>query len=248
MSTQPEIRILNTPAELFEAAATQFAQLANQGVKDRGGFSVALSGGSTPKGMFALLAGDKFASVPWDQISFFWSDERYVPFDHPDSNYRMANEALLSRVPVPRQNIFPVPTDREDAASAAEAYERSLKDFFKLQDGEFPRFDLILLGMGPDGHTASLFPGTAALDESKRLVVANWVEKLKTHRITFTFPLLNNAAALTFLAAGEDKAGTLHQVLEDPNSGLPSQRVRLKNGRLVWLVDRAAASQLSEVR
>jgi 6-phosphogluconolactonase len=247
MSAQSEIRVLNTPAELFEAAAGQFAQLASQAVQDRGSFSVALSGGSTPKGMFRLLAGDQFRSIPWNRIYFFWSDERDVPFDHPDSNYRMADEALLSRVSVPGENVFRVPTEREDADAAARSYEQSLKDFFKLGEGELPRFDLILLGMGPDGHTASLFPATAALEETKRLVVANWVEKLNTHRITFTYPVLSNAASVTFLVSGEDKAWALHQVFEDPRSGLPSQRVQLKSGRLIWLVDRAAASRLSAV-
>jgi 6-phosphogluconolactonase len=245
MPDQPEIRILETPAELFQAAAEEFAELAKKAVQATGQFTVALSGGSTPKGMFNLLAGEKFASIPWDKIYFFWGDERHVPPDHPDSNYRMAYEALLSKVPVPAENVFRVPTANKDADAAALAYEETLKTFFKLRPGEVPRFDLILLGMGPDGHTASLFPDSAALHEDKRLVVANWVEKFKTHRITFTYPVLNNAACVTFLVAGEDKAPALHEVLENKNSGLPAQLVRPENGRLIWLVDRAAASRLS---
>jgi 6-phosphogluconolactonase len=245
MSTPTEIHVLDTPADLFAAAAEEFAQLANHAVQAQGKFSVALSGGSTPKGMFALLAGEKFASLPWNKLYFFWGDERYVPLAHPDNNYRMANEALLAKVPVPRENVFRVRTEENDASLAALDYEQTLKGFFKLRDGEVPRFDLIFLGMGPDGHTASLFPGTAALDETKRLVVANWVEKFKTYRITFTYPVLDAAACVTFLVAGEDKASALRMVREDPSSGLPAQRVQLKDGRLIWLLDRAAASGLS---
>jgi 6-phosphogluconolactonase len=248
MPDQPEIRILETPAELFQAAADEFAEVANAAVQIQGKFTVALSGGSTPKGMFNLLTSERYASLPWSKIYFFWGDERYVPPDHSDSNYRMAYEALLSKVPVPKENVFRVLTEGKDADSAARAYEETLKTFFKLRPGEVPRFDLILLGLGPDGHTASLFPDSAALHEDKRLVVANWVEKFKTYRITFTYPVLNNAARVTFLVAGEDKAPALHQVLENKNSGLPAQQVRPKNGRLIWLLDRAAASQLSSLR
>jgi 6-phosphogluconolactonase len=160
----------------------------------------------------------------------------------------MAYEALLSKVPVPKENVFRVPTEGKDADSAARVYEETLKTFFELRPGEAPRFDLILLGMGPDGHTASLFPDSTALHEDKRLVVANWVEKFKTHRITFTYPVLNNAACVTFLVAGEDKAPALHEVLENKNSGLPAGQVRPKTGTLIWLVDRAAASQLSSLK
>jgi 6-phosphogluconolactonase len=245
MSTPPKIHVLDTPAELFRAAADEFAELANQAVQAQGRFAVALSGGSTPKGMFALLAGEKFSSLPWPKIYFFWGDERYVPPQHPESNYRMANEALLSKVPVSQENVFRVRTEENDASAAALDYEQTLKRFFKLRDGEAPRFDLIFLGMGPDGHTASLFPGTTALEETKRLVVANWVEKFKTYRITFTYPVLEAAACVTFLVAGEDKAAALHKVWDDPSSGLPAQRVELKDGRLTWLLDRAAASGLA---
>jgi 6-phosphogluconolactonase len=248
MPDQPEIRILDTPSELFQAAAEEFEKLANTAVQTRGKFIVALSGGSTPRGMFKLLAGDKFASLPWSKFYFFWGDERHVPPDHPDSNYRMAYEALLSKVPVPKENVFRVSTENKDADAAARAYEETLKGFFKLRPGEVPRFDLILLGMGPDGHTASLFPDSVALHEDERLVVANWVEKFKTFRITFTYPVINNAACVTFLVAGEDKAPALHEVLENKNSGLPAQRVRPSNGRLIWLVDRPAASQLSSLK
>ncbi len=180
MNAQPEIRIVNTQADLFQTAAQDFVTLANDAIAVRGKFTVALSGGTTPKGMFALLASAAFPSIPWEQIFFFWSDERHVPPNDPDSNYRMANEAMLSKVPVPAENIFRIRAEEKDANIAAREYEQTIQNFFGLKPGEFPRFDLIHLGMGPDGHTASLFPGSAGLEEQSRLVIANWVEKFKT--------------------------------------------------------------------
>lgn len=241
---QPEIRIVPTQADLFQTAAEDFVTLANESIAARGKFIVALSGGTTPKGIFALLAGSEFPSIPWRQIFFFWSDERHVPPNDPESNYRMANEAILSKVPVPTENIFRIRAEEKDAAIAAREYEQTIQNFFALKPGEFPRFDLIHLGMGPDGHTASLFPGSAGLEEQSRLVIANWVEKFKTFRITFTYPVLNHAACVELLVGGIDKAPAVHEILENPQSGLPAQRVRPTNGKLVWLLDRAAASKL----
>lgn len=240
MPAQPEIRVLGTPPELFHAAADEFI---NQAVAKKGKFSVALSGGSTPKSLYSLLAGEKRSSVPWDKTYFFFGDERHVPPDHPDSNYRMANEAMFSKVPVRPENIFRIHAE-DDAEQAARDYERTLQTFFSLKPNESPRFDLIFLGMGPDGHTASLFPGTAALNETRRLVVANWVEKFETDRITMTFPVLNHAACVIFLTSGADKASMVHEVLENAKAGLPCQKVRPINGRLIWMVDKAAASGL----
>jgi 6-phosphogluconolactonase len=194
-----------------------------------------------------LIAANAATSVPWDKVFFFWGDERHVPPDDADSNYRMAREALLSKLPIPEANIFRVPAEGKDAQAVAEAYEQTLKNFFSLKPEELPRFDLILLGMGPDGHTASLFPGTPALQEKSRLVVANWVEKLKTSRITFTLPVLNAARNVMFLVSGADKAPVLREVLEGdaPAEKYPSKLVRPRNGKLIWFVDRAAGSQLS---
>jgi 6-phosphogluconolactonase len=241
----PEIRIVNTQADLFQTAAQEFVSQSNQAIAVRGKFTVALSGGSTPKGLFSLLASGSIPSIPWDKIFFFWSDERHVPPSDPESNYRMANEAMLSMVPVPAENIFRVHAEERDAAVAAGEYEQTIAKFFALKPDEFPRFDLIYLGIGPDGHTASLFPGSPGLEEKSRLVIANWVEKFKTNRITFTYPVLNGAACVTFLASGPDKAPILHGVLENPQSNLPCQRVRPTNGRLIWLLDRPAAAALS---
>ena len=247
MSASVEIRPLTTPQELFAAAAEEVVRAANDAVAERGRFTIALSGGSTPKNLFNLLATNARTVLPWDRMFFFFGDERHVPPTDPESNYRMADESLLSKVPVPPGNVFRIAAENPDAAAAAAAYEKTLEKFFALQPGQFPVFDLILLGMGPDGHTASLFPGTAGLQEKSRLVIANWVEKFKTSRITLTLPVLNAARCVTFLVSGTDKAPALHAVLDSdaPGEQYPSKLVRPTDGKLIWLVDRAAASELS---
>ena len=245
--TEPEIRVLPTASEVSEYAAASFAQQAKDAIQEAGSFTVALSGGSTPKRLYSLLA-EKGTAIPWEKIYFFFGDERHVPPDHPESNYRMASESLLSQVRPDPAKIFRVPSENPDAAAAAAEYERTLKNVFNLKPGELPRFDLILLGLGPDGHTASLFPGTSALKERGRLVVANWVDKFKTDRITFTLPVLNNARVVMFLATGKDKAPALASVL-DPKTDreqFPAKLVRPVEGKLVWLVDREAAGDLNE--
>ncbi len=246
MSATVDVRRLNTPQELFHAAAEEVLSVAQKAISERGRFAIALSGGSTPKGLFTLIAANASAGLPWNQVFFFWGDERHVSPDDADSNYRMAKESLLSKIPVPAANIFPVPSENPDAEAVAAAYEHTLRKFFAAPAGEFPSFDLILLGMGPDGHTASLFPETAALQEKSRLVVANWVEKLNTSRITFTLPLLNAARCVLFLVSGTDKSGALREVLQGkgPGEKYPSKLVRPSRGNVIWLVDRAAASEL----
>ena len=247
MSSSPEIRILTTPQELFAAAAEEVMRTANEAVVARGRFTIALSGGSTPKSLFNLLATNARTTLPWDRMFFFWGDERHVPPTDPESNYRMADEAMLSKIPVAAGNVFRMPAENPDAAAAAEAYEKTLRKFFQTAPDGVPQFDLILLGMGPDGHTASLFPGTAALQEKSRLVVANWVEKLKTHRLSLTLPVLNAARCVAFLVSGTDKADVLKIVLEEdvPGEQYPAKLVKPSDGKLIWFVDRAAASALS---
>jgi 6-phosphogluconolactonase len=242
-----EIRKLTTPQELFDAAAELVVRGAEEAVGARGRFTIALSGGSTPKSLFNLLANNARNTLPWDRMFFFWGDERHVPPTDAESNFRMADETMLSKIPVAPGNIFRIEAENPDPAAAAEAYEKTLRKSFELKAGEFPRFDLILLGLGPDGHTASLFPGTAALQEKSRLVVANWVEKFKTHRITFTLPVLNAARCIAFLVSGTDKADALHEVLDGdaPGEQYPAKLVKPSDGKLIWLVDRAAASGLS---
>lgn len=243
-----EVRRLATPQDLFQAAAEEFIRAAGEAVAQRGRFTVALSGGSTPKSLFTLLAANAASTLPWTEMFFFWGDERHVPPDDPDSNYRMAQEALLSKAPIPIKNVFRIPSENPDAAAAAESYELTLKKFFALKPQELPRFDLILLGVGPDGHTASLFPETAGLSEKSRLVVANWVEKLKTYRITLTLPVLNAARCAAFLVSGIDKAPVVREVLEGkaPREKYPSKLVQPGDGKLIWFVDRAAGSELSK--
>jgi 6-phosphogluconolactonase len=234
--------VFATPAELFQAAAEQFANRAMKAIRERGRFCVALSGGSTPKAMFSLLASSKFSALPWDKIFLFWGDERYVPADDPQSNYRMTREALLSRVAIPAENVFPVPTGKTPASAAADDYEQTLKRFFKLGAGEFPRFDLTLNGVGTEGHTASLFPDSPALEENTKLVFAAWIEKYQMYRITLTLPVFKRAACVLFLAVGKDKAEILRTIQENPDGGLPAQLVQPADGELLWFVDRAAVS------
>ena len=248
MTIAADFRIVDDLRGLAQAAAEEFASQALGTVRATGRFTAALSGGSTPRSMFSLLASNFRDQLPWDKMFFFWGDERHVSPDSPESNYRMANEALLSKVPVPAENVFRISAENPDANQVAADYEETIRKFFQLSAEELPRFDLILLGMGPDGHTASLFPKTIALQQTSRLVVANWVDKFKTHRITFTLPVLNNAAVATFLVGGADKAETVREVLEGNQSGelFPSKLVHPTNGRLVWMVDQAAAAVLSK--
>jgi 6-phosphogluconolactonase len=156
----------------------------------------------------------------------------------------MAYEAMLSKVPVPKENVFRIHAEEKDAGVAATAYEQGLRKFFDLRAGEFPRFDLVLLGLGPEGHIASLFPDSMALNERQRLVVANWVEKFKTYRITLTLPVLNHAACVMFMVSGADKASIVKQIFENPDAHLPAQEVRPADGELLWFMDQAAASDL----
>lgn len=241
------IILCDDPAALSREAAARLVQRANEAVAARSRFTLALSGGSTPRALYLRLAASPWRErIPWKATHVFWGDERCVPPDHPDSNYGMAHTALLAHVPIPAGNVHRLHGEMDPATAAAE-YEGVLRAVFGLQPGELPRFDLILLGLGEDGHTASLFPGTAAVHERERLVVAHWVEKLNAYRLTLTPPVLNAAAEVVFLVAGAAKAGVLRQVLKgeyEPDR-YPAQIVRPADGTLVWLVDRAAARRLS---
>jgi 6-phosphogluconolactonase len=243
------IEIADDPAKICRLAAGEIQRLAERKASSAKPFAIALSGGSTPRGLHALLANDPTVRdrLPWQYMHFFWGDERHVPPDHPQSNYRMAYDTLLSLAPVTAKNIHRVQSEEPDAALAAEKYEQELRTFFDLEAGQLPRFGCILLGMGPDGHTASLFPGTAALHEAKRLVVANWVDKFKTYRITLTVPVLNHADLVVVLVSGAEKAEALKEVLQGDYrpDRFPAQLIRPENGKLLWIVDRAAASLLT---
>lgn len=245
MPDTSNIRILDNLQAIARAAADEFAAQCQQGIKDHGRFTVALSGGSTPKALHAVLV-ERSAKDPklidWSRVQIFFGDERHVPPDHPDSNFRMANETLLSKVPIPKENIHRMRCENPDAAQAAAEYDAEVVQAFRLGTNGFPRFDLILLGMGPDGHTASLFPKTEALKELTKRVTANWIAKFNTWRVTFTRPTINNAASVMLMVAGADKAPALAEVLNGGSAdAYPVKYVRLTNGRLVWLVDRLAA-------
>jgi 6-phosphogluconolactonase len=242
--SEPSVRVFADPEAVAVEAARHIVELARAAIDERGAFSIALSGGSTPRRVYELLAGEEFRErVDWPGVHVFFGDERAVPADHAESNYRMANEALLSRVRVPPENVHRV-EGLGDTAANASAYESVMRGFFG--DADWPRFDLVMLGMGDDGHTASLFPGTVALGESRAWTVANWVEKFGAWRITLSAPAINAARHVLFLVTGDAKAGRLREVLKgerDPTR-LPSQLISPREGTLEWFVDGAAASRL----
>ena len=247
-SSQRDIHVYPTPQALVEAAAEHILHHARQAIAARDSFTLALAGGSTPKSLYAMLAAPPFRSqLDWKKIRFFWGDERHVPPDHEDSNYRMAHEALLRHLPIPTAQVHRVPSELPDVQTVADQYEAALREQFEVSEPDVPRFDLILLGMGPDGHTASLFPGTQAVHATSRLVAAPWVEKIQAFRITFTPVLLNHARQVTFLICGHAKAETLHSVLEGPYQpdALPAQSIRPRAGTLTWFVDQEAAGALT---
>ena len=230
--------------ELTENAARAVVERAAQAIDARGMFHVALSGGNTPRPVYERLAMSPYRdAVDWSRVQIFFSDERFVPLDSPDSNYHMAQAALLSRVPIPERFVHAVATVDIAPEEAASLYEEGIRRIFEVAPTEIPSFDLILLGMGSDGHTASLFPDTEALTVTERLVTPNFVSKLDAWRITFTYPLINAAHAVMFLIQGSDKAGRLAQVMRGETE-LPAARVRPSNGELLWMVDEAAAGSL----
>lgn len=241
------VHIFKDGDALARGAADEFLRRAVTHLEARDSYSVALSGGSTPKRLFELLAAEPFRSrMPWARIRFFWGDERTVPPDHPDSNFGMADRLLLSRVPIRPENVHRIPAERSPPERAASEYEATLRRVFRLAEDDLPRFDLVFLGMGSDGHTASLFPGTAALTETRHLVVANWIEKLEAHRLTLTCPVFNRAACIVFLVSGAAKSEMLANVLADGGRAprYPAQLIRPTEGELHWYVDRAAGRAL----
>ena len=236
------MRVFETSEAVSIAARDVFVAKARVAIAARKRFDVVLAGGRTPEAVYRLLV---VSDLEWKRVHVWFGDERCVPPVHVDSNFHMAAEALLTKVSIPAGNVHRMHGELE-AYRAAEAYENEMKREFKLDDGNWPRFDLVLLGMGPDGHTASLFPDTTALEDDQQLCCATWVEKLKAYRITLTFPVLNNAAHVLFLACGADKAGALKlatvPAVEEETP--PAGRVRPSSGELEWFVDRA----LSPVR
>jgi len=243
---KPEIRIFPDLEHLSWAASTRFEDLARIKAMEKKVFTAALSGGGTPRRLYEILGSSTFAGrVRWQNVHLFQVDERCVPPDDPESNYRMVREVWLENSPLPEANFHRLAAELPDHDEACRQYAEAMAQVLSPSPGASPRLELIFLGMGPDGHTASLFPGTAALDEQAAWVCPNYVEKLKMHRLTMTFPLLNTAANTIFLVAGADKAEVLRQVLEGPPGRFPAQRIQPVDGCLSWFLDEAAAHLLS---
>lgn len=237
--------------EMTAYAAGLFVSLCASAVGAKGFFSVVLSGGSTPRGLFRRLASEEFRlKFLWERVHLFWGDERTVPHDDEESNFGMAAKELIAKVPIPPENVHRIHAELKPAA-AAKAYEAEVKAFFKTHSPTaLPEFDLVFLGLGADGHTLSLFPGSKALceDEKKRLVVENYVEALSQWRITMTAPLVNGAKVCVFMASGALKRDAIKDIFEEGSMALPAGLIRPAGGRLFWLVDRAAASGLKQLR
>jgi 6-phosphogluconolactonase len=249
--SQPILRTFTDADAVSQAAAAEFIRNASEALAARGRFAVALSGGSTPQHLYQLLAAPPYRTqVDWKRVEVFWGDERCVPPDHRDSNYRMAREAMLDRLPIPVGQIHRIEAARPDRAAAARDYQAVIARALGVDPaGPPPALDLVLLGMGPDGHTASLFPGTTALAETQKWVTVNFVPRFAADRITLTAPMLNQAREVLFLVEGTDKAERLVEVLEGPRDPqrLPSQLIQPVSGSVLWFLDRAAAARLTTV-
>lgn len=240
-----EVLIFGDIDEISEYAAEEWLDISEKSINRQGYFTVALSGGKTPIGLYRRLADSERDDL-WCSTNIFLVDERFVSFEDPESNYRMIRHALLSRVNIPAKNIHPIPVDAVSPESAASKYEEDLKSFFKTEKGLSPRFDLVILGIGDDGHTASLFPGTRALSETERLSVAvTPTDITKKERVSITLPVINNADHIIFLAAGDEKAAVLRDVLERSDSVLPASQVKPIKGTVKFLIDEPASSLLS---
>lgn len=245
MIPNSKIIIENDPVHLAKVAVDIFTATAGNSINTRGQFVVALSGGSTPRKMYRMLSEKPHGLSPsWHQTYIFWVDERCVPESDPASNYGVAKRDLLNKVPVLEAQVYPMP-GRLSPEEGAQKYQKMLMEFFHLNDNQSPNFDLIFLGMGTDGHTASLFPGQDTLDETERLIKATRGGEPHVSRLTMTLPVLNRARKIVFVISGRDKAASLKAVFEDKKNLLPAQRIRPLDGELIWLLDREAASLLS---
>lgn len=243
----PDLTVASDLDAAARLAASRVARRCAAALAERGECALALAGGDTPRALYRLLAAEPLRSeMPWERLRVFWGDERGVPPTHPQSNYRMTHETLLSHVPVLPDHIHRMPAERPDGAEAADEYAALLRALLPVSTDGVPRLDLVLLGLGADAHTASLFPSTPVLRETRRLVVSYHVPALGMSRMTLTLPALNHAGEVLFLVSGASKAGALAAVLEAPRDPerIPAQGVRPVSGPVVWIVDTAAASQL----
>lgn len=242
----PKLNIAENSKLLCQQIAHWWQQIAREAIAERGKFHVALAGGNTPRTLYHLLANEPYAErIDWQHINFYFGDERAVPLDHSQSNFAMAHEAMLDDLSIPSTNIFPMITDLKDLENSARHYEKILRRELPASADGIPQFDLILLGMGEDGHTASLFPDTPILQESDRLVAVVYVEKLQSSRISFTYPLINHARHIGIMVTGDNKAGKLKQVLVDQPGTNPIELVQ-PDGNLIWFADEAAAKYLPD--
>jgi len=246
MDARFEVRIADDAAALAAIAAREVVDVARAAVAARGRFAVALAGGSTPRATYRLLAEPPLATqMPWDRTLVFFGDERGVPPDHPQSNYGMARTALLQHVPIPPDHVFRIAGESADPDAVAADYAKTLAEALGVRRGEVPRLDLILLGLGIDGHTASLFPGSPVLKETFRTVAAVHAAAASVpQRFTLTYPVLNAAACVIYIVSGAEKAKIVKAALGDRSTGLPAAMVRPSDGRLLWILDRAAAAAL----
>ncbi|HEY3250287.1 MAG TPA: 6-phosphogluconolactonase [Ignavibacteria bacterium] len=234
---KPEINIFKTENEMHINAAEKICSLINAYTNKHNRCSFVLSGGDTPKKLYDILSSDHKEKIEWNKVFFFWGDERCVPPDNDESNFKMANNHLLSKIPVPETNIFRIPAEKPHDEAAAK-YEVALKNFF---EGEtLPTFDIMLLGIGSDGHTASLFPGTDALYIKDKWVHAVYIGKLKSWRITLTFPVINNSKNILIIGEGKGKSKIINKILYDKTANLPAQKVNPVNGNVIWYLDREA--------
>jgi 6-phosphogluconolactonase len=244
--TKREIIVCKDGDELNRKAAAQFITLAGDAIARSGRFAVALSGGSTPQALYFLLASPEYRNlVDWPRLHLFWGDERCVAPDHPDSNFRMVREALLDKIQIPNENIHRMPGESEPAEAAA-AYEAEIKDFFAVKPAGWPLFDLIFLGLGEDGHTASIFPGSDAVNETAHLVTVVYVQRLQSYRLTLTLPVINAAAQVTFLVSGKSKAAIVSEIFpaDGASCSYPAAKVAPTKGRLTWFLSADAAMDL----
>lgn len=230
--------------QMLKFMLKKWEDISREGIERRGCFTAGLSGGRTPIIFYQRLA--EWDSNPfWERTQFFLVDERFVSFDDKDSNYRMLKETLFGKIVIPQENIHPIPTEKTSLETSAREYEEDLRRFFKVSKGQYPAFDLILLGIGEDGHTASLFPGSEALSERRHLTAAVVLDEMRHHRITLTLPVINQAEHVIFFVRGENKAFVLKKIIGGDDLSLPASMVQPRSGNLLFVIDREASSQLS---
>jgi 6-phosphogluconolactonase len=241
---RPKVCVFDHQNEISDFVIRTWDKVSRRAIERKGAFIVGLSGGKTPGDLYHRLSNTK-ETLSWDKTHVFLVDERFVSFEHPDSNYRMLKETLLDHIPIPQDNIHPIPTERSTPEASATAYEEDLKKVFRLSKNRFPEFDLLILGIGEDGHTASLFPGSHVLNDRKSLAASVPLDETKHSRITLTLPVINHARHILFLVTGKNKAPVLRKILYEEDGSLPASMVHCKKGGLIFALDREASGQLS---